>query len=149
MTQNFLGSNRGRSLAMNPGALDLLTATPVAASTTNISALTSTSIQALNSPVTLQFTTTGIAALTSTQLSSLSMTQIAVTATTLASLSTTAITALGATTYVPGLSGTGDDMEMRWDSTKGLTRLDLRQFTEQVEFAIENPLLTQTAIPAT
>jgi hypothetical protein len=37
-----------------------------------------------------------------------------------------------------GTATTGTDMELRWDDTKPITRLELRQFTEFLEFFIEN-----------
>lgn len=40
------------------------------------------------------------------------------------------------------------DMELRWDDTKGITRLELRQFTEFLEFFIENNTVDTTSLPA-
>jgi hypothetical protein len=46
-----------------------------------------------------------------------------------------------------GTVSTGTDMELRWDNTKPITKLELRQFTELLEFVIENGTFEQNFLP--
>ena len=39
------------------------------------------------------------------------------------------------------------DMELRWDDTKGITRLELKQFTEFLEYYIEQDFNSGAALP--
>ena len=146
MTQYYLGANRGNSLRMNSGAIDTTTNTNTAAAqaaaviaefdiafgtgTDNLATLLGSAV--VYSGTSHQFSGTMSASATVT----------AVQGAALYALVNTAMTALLAVSV-----GTGDDMELRWDGTKNLTRMDLREFTEQMEYAIESNELS-AALPA-
>ena len=46
-----------------------------------------------------------------------------------------------------GTVSTGTDMELRWDNTKPITKLELRQFTELLEWIIEAGTFEASFLP--